>query len=200
MYWIVFRCSFTVQNSGKHRLFCTGLRPNLFLLHCIIVQVWKTSQYLWLCGCFCQKTSSLMDRSGYRFPLISAGRFTVIRVSRGVRHCWHNALCSCLCNVHKDPEQSSLPLYWHLKMSLTHWGFSVRGAYSGIKLWLSVISYNLQMAWLVEMLKTIRSYSFSCIKWEAHGSSGIYFNMHQSPHQILQLVLQLSSHFPLDSI
>lgn len=51
-----------------------------------------------------------MDRSGYRFPLISAGRFTVIRVSRGVRHCWHNALCSCLCNVHKDPEQSSLPL------------------------------------------------------------------------------------------
>lgn len=189
-----------MQNPGKHRLFCTGLRPNLFLFHCIIVRVWKTSQFLWSCGCFCQKISSLMDHNGYRFPLISAGCFTVIRVSRGVRHCWHNALCSCLYNVHKDPEQSSLPLSLAFKNVINTLKLSVRGACCGIKLWLSVISCNLQMAWLVEMLKTIRSYSFSCIKWGAHGSSSIYFNMHQSPHQILQLVFQLSSHFPLDSI
>lgn len=164
MYWIAFHYSFIVQNPGKHRLFFTGLRPNLFLFHCTIVRVWKTSHFLWLYCCSCQKISSLMDHSGYRFPLISAGLCTDIRVAMSGCHCWHSALCSCFCNIHKDLEQSSLPLTLAFKNVTNTLRLAVRGAWFGIKLWLSVISYNLQMAWLVEMLRTVRSYSFSCIK------------------------------------
>lgn len=99
----------------------------------------------------------------YRFSLISAVFCAGVRIGVGGRHCWHSAQCSCFCNTHRDLEQFSLLHMLAFKNVTGTLRLAVRGAWFGIKLWLSVISYNLQMAWLAEMLKTVRSYFYSFI-------------------------------------
>lgn len=98
---------------------------------------------------------------GCRFSLISAVFCTGVRVAVGGCHCWHSAQCSCFYDTHRDLEQFSPLRMLAFKNVTSTLRLAVRGAWFGTKLWLSVISYNLQMAWLAEMLKTVRSYSFS---------------------------------------
>lgn len=95
--------------------------------------------------------------------LISAVICAGVRVGVGGCHCWHSAQCGCCCNTHRDLEQFSLLRMLAFKNVTGTLRLAVRGAWFGIKLWLSVISYNLQMAWLAEMLKTVRSHFYSFI-------------------------------------
>jgi len=113
-----------VQDPGKHRFFFTVLRPNLFSI-VTIVQVWKTSHFLWVCCCSCQKICSLLAPCGCGFPLISMGLCTSRRMGWGDCHCCLSALCAAA-SVTKIYSYSHSPLHSHLKMSLTHWGLQSR--------------------------------------------------------------------------
>lgn len=95
-------------------------------------------------------------------------------------------------------SSSTLPFTLAFKNVTDTLGSAGEGAWFVTKLWLSVISYNLQMARLVEMLKTSRSHSVSCVKQMRQMAVAVFIFIHIHLH--FQLMFQLPSRFPLDSV
>lgn len=188
------KSSFTAQNSGKHRLFFTGLKPNLFLFHCAVVWAWKTSHFLCSAAARAKKYPLSWLVADVDFHWFQQD---FVQVEGSV---WVDVPVGCVPWVRHTEMYSSptLPFMLAFKNVTDTLGSAGEGAWFVTKLWLSVISYNLQMARLVEMLKTSRSHSVSCVKQMRQMAVAVFIFIHIHLH--LQLMFQLPSRFPLDSI